>query len=368
MTDDSKTEAAAEDTANSDTPVEEAPAEEAPAEEAPEAPEAGPAPIPQRVWVRTAGNLTVAVTGATGFVGTHICRTLLEHGHAVRALVRDPKKAGHLPKSAQVIQGDVFDRESLDRLVDKVDACIHLVGIIMEQPRFEITYQRLHVEATANIVAACEAAGVLRYVHMSALGARPDAVANYHRTKFQAEQLVRDSRLPWTIFRPSLIHGPDGEFTEMVGKWVRGTAPPFLFMPYFGAGPLGRGPKRLIQPVYINDLAEAFSRSIETERTIREVYPIGGADRMTWPEMFLTFRDAISPGSKKPAIAIPAWYAKGIATFMAAAGLGNLLPFNVDQVIMSQEDSTCDTQRINAQLGLGLTSFQGAVDQYASRL
>ncbi|GEM_PF-36611 len=363
MTDDSKTEAAAEKTAPTDVPV-----EEVPTEEDSEGPELEPAAKPQPTWVRTAGNLTVAVTGATGFVGTHICRTLLEHGHAVRALVRDAKKAGHLPKSVQMIEGDVFDRESLDRLVDKVDACIHLVGIIMERPRFEITFPRLHVEATTNIVAACEAAGVLRYVHMSALGARPDANANYHRTKFQAEQLVRNSRLPWTIFRPSLIHGPDGEFTEMVGKWVRGTAPPFLFMPYFGAGPLGWGPKRLIQPVYINDLAEAFARSIETERTIREVYPIGGADRMTWPEMFLTFRDAISPGSKKPAIAIPAWYAKGIATFMAAAGLGNLLPFNSDQVIMSQEDSTCDTQRINTHLGLELTSFQAAVDQYASRL
>ena len=326
------------------------------------------AAMPHPAFVRTAGNLTVAVTGATGFVGRHICRTLLEHGHAVHALVRDPRQAGHLPKSAQLIQGDIFDRESLDRLVDKVDACIHLVGIIMERPRFDITFQRLHVEATANIVAACEAAGVLHYVHMSALGARPDAVANYHRSKFEAEQIVRASRLPWTIFRPSLIHGPDGEFTSMVAKWVRGTAPPFFFMPYFGAGPLGRGPKRLVQPVYISDLAEAFARSIETERTVREVYPIGGPDRMTWPEMLLTFRDAIAPGSTKPALAIPGWKARCMATLAAAASLGSLLPFNVDQVLMSQEDSTCDTQRIMQHLGLPLTSFQAAVDQYASRL
>jgi len=323
---------------------------------------------PHAAFVRKAGNFTVAVTGATGFVGRHICRTLLEHGHSVRALVRDPRHTGHLPKSAQLIQGEIFDRESLNRLVDKVDACVHLVGIIMERPRFDITFQRLHVEATAQIVAACEAAGMRRYVHMSALGARPDAKANYHRTKFEAEQVVRASRLPWTIFRPSLIHGPEGAFTGMVARWVRGTAPPFLFMPYFGAGLLGRGPKRLVQPVYISDLAEAFARSIETERTVREVYPIGGPDRMTWPEMFLTFRDAISPGSEKPAIAIPAWKAKCMATLAAAASLGSLLPFNVDQVIMSQEDSTCDTQRVMQHLGLELTSFQAAVDQYASRL
>lgn len=361
MTDETKPEPAAETPNAPETQAEEA-VEESPAEEA------QAVARPQPTFVRTSGNLTVAVTGATGFVGRHICRTLLEHGHSVRALVRDPRRAGHIPKSAQLIKGDILDRESLDRLVDKVDACVHLVGIIMEQPRFDITFPRLHVEATANIVAACEAAGVLRYVHMSALGARPDAKANYHRTKFEAEQIVRNSRLPWTIFRPSLIHGPDGEFTEMVAKWVRGTAPPFLFMPYFGAGLLGRGPKRLIQPVYIYDLAEAFARAIETERTVREVYPIGGPDRMTWPEMFLTFRDAISPGSSKPAIAIPAWNAKALATFAAAASLGSLLPFNVDQVIMSQEDSTCDTQRVMQHLGLEPTSFQAAVDQYASRL
>lgn len=378
MTDETKPEeACAQASPPAGSPATDAPPNEAIADEgadalAPDATDAtqdrGPAIKPRPVFERTVGNLTVAVTGATGFVGRHICRTLLEHGHAVRALVRDSKHAGHLPKSAQMVRGDIFDRDSLDRLVDKADACIHLVGIIMQRPRLDITFQRLHVEATTNIVAACEAAGVLRYVHMSALGARPDARANYHRTKFEAEQIVRKSRLPWTIFRPSLIHGPDGEFTEMVAKWVRGTAPPFLFIPYFGAGPLGRGPRRLIQPVFINDLAEAFARSIETERTVREVYPIGGPDRMTWPEMFLTFRDAISPGSKKPAMAIPAWKARAMATVAVGLSLDGLLPFNVDQVVMSQEDSICDTQRVMQHLGLAPTSFQSAVDQYASRL
>lgn len=346
-----------------DAEVKVAPDEPADASDSP------PAPVDaQPSFVRTAGNLTVAVTGATGFVGRHLCRTLIEHGHGVRALVRDAKRSGHLPRAAQAIEGDVFDRASLDRLVDKADACIHLVGIIMERPRFDITFERLHVEATSSVVSACEGAGVLRCVHMSALGARPDARARYHRTKFEAEQIVRASRLPWTIFRPSLIHGPDGEFTAMAAKWARGQAPPFFFMPYFGAGLLGRGPKRLVQPVYVGDLAEAFARAIETERTVREVYPLGGPDRMTWPEMLVAFRDAIAPGSSKRAIAIPAWKAKAMAQLAAAASLDALLPFNVDQVIMSQEDSICDTLRVRQHLGLPLTSFAAALDQYASSL
>lgn len=319
-------------------------------------------------FVRTAGSLTVAVTGATGFVGSHVCRTLIEHGHGVRALVRNSARVTRLPRAAQILEGDLFDRDALDRLVDKADACIHLVGIIMEEPRRDITFERLHVEGTRGVVAACEAAGVLRYVHMSALGARPEAKARYHQTKFEAEQIVRASRLPWTIFRPSVIHGPDGEFTEMAAKWVRGQAPPFFFMPYFGAGPLGRGPRRHVQPVYVGDVAEAFARAIETDRTVREVYPLGGPDRMTWPEMLGAFRDAIMPGSSKRAIAIPAWKAKAMAQLAAAASLGSLLPFNVDQVIMSQEDSVCDTRRVEQDLGLTLTSFAAALDQYASSL
>src|SRR5436190_342985 len=84
------------------------------------------------------------------------------------------------------------------------------------------------MEGTRNVVDAATAAGVKRYVHMSALGTRPAAVSEYHRTKYLAEQYVRASSLDWTIFRPSMIHGPGGEFMGMVKKWVAKKAPPFF--------------------------------------------------------------------------------------------------------------------------------------------
>ena len=116
---------------------------------------------------------------------------------------------------------------------------------------------------------------------MSALGSRPDAVATYHRTKFEAESYVRASGLDWTIFRPSLIHGPRGEFMTMEAGWARGRRAPFLFMPYFGGGLLGRRDGGLVQPVYVRDVARAFADALENPATIGEVYLIGGPDAMS---------------------------------------------------------------------------------------
>src|SRR5262252_7117141 len=109
---------------------------------------------------------------------------------------------------------------------------------------------------------------------MSALGTRPDAVSTYHKTKFAAEQYVRGSGLDWTIFRPSLIHGPKGEFLQMEAKWARYAAPPFLFMPYFGAGPFGTGGAGKLQPVYVKDVARAFADALSNRKTIGEIFPI----------------------------------------------------------------------------------------------
>ncbi len=138
------------------------------------------------------------------------------------------------------------------------DAAIHLVGIIEEKPSKDITFEKMHVDATRRVLDAAKAVGVERYVHMSALGTRPDAVSDYHKTKWHAEELVRASGLTYTIFRPSMIHGPRGEFMKQAASWAKGKAAPFVFMPYFGFGPLGTGGSGKVQPVYVKDVAKVF--------------------------------------------------------------------------------------------------------------
>src|SRR5262245_33908033 len=132
----------------------------------------------------------VFVTGASGFVGSAVIEELVARRYAANALVnRHEVRAS--PDSVQSINGSIFDSKSLEQGMAGCEAVIHLVGIIMERPSLGATFERIHFEGTRNVVDAAKRAGVRRYVHMSALGSRPDAVSTYHKTKFAAEQYVR---------------------------------------------------------------------------------------------------------------------------------------------------------------------------------
>jgi NADH dehydrogenase len=243
------------------------------------------------------------------------------------------------------------------------DAVIHLVGIIMENRSKGVTFDRMHVQATRNVVDAAKGARVRRFIHMSALGSRPDAVSTYHKTKYAAEEYVRASGLEWTIFRPSLIHGPKGEFMQMESKWARYVAPPFLFMPYFGAGLLGSGGAGSLQPVLVSDVARAFVDAIANRKTIGEIYLVGGPDQVTWPELHHAVSQEVV-GRKRLAIPMPVWKAK----LLAAVGIGKLAGFNRDQVIMSQEQNTCDITKFVEDFGFTPAGFRPSLHEYAAQL
>lgn len=302
----------------------------------------------------------VFVTGGSGFVGSAVLEALHERGYAVNALVRDHKT---LTGSARPIRGDLFDQKALDESMHDCTAVIHLVGIIMERVSKGVTFERIHTQGTRSIVDAAMRNGVTRYIHMSALGTRANAVSRYHQTKFAAEQYVRESSLKWTILRPSMIHGPKGELMQMEVRWAKRKAPPFLFMPYFGGGVLGRGGAGMLQPVYVNDVARAFVDALEKPGTIGEIYPIGGPDQITWPQLHQTVARHVV-GKKRPVIALPAWKAK-LLTRVAPAGL---LPFNYDQVVMSQEDNTCDLTKLVNDFGWTPQPFEPTLARYAASI
>ncbi len=304
----------------------------------------------------------VFLTGGSGFVGSAVLAELLARGHAINALVNRGtlRAAGD---NVRVVKGDLFDAAALDAGMAGCDVVVHLVGIIMEKPAKGVTFQRVHVEGTRNVLDAAKRSGVRRHVHMSALGTRPGADSDYHRTKHEAEQAVRGSGLDWTIIRPSMIHGPRGEFTDMLAKWSRGKAAPFLFMPYFGAGPLGLGGAGMLQPVYVNDVARAFVDAIENPRAVGQTYDLGGSERLTWPDLHRAAAEIIA-GKKRPVVAIPAWYARAISRVLPAS----LLPFNRDQVVMSQEDNTADLTKFTGDFGWEPKPFRATLKTYAHEL
>ncbi|HYO08904.1 MAG TPA: NAD(P)H-binding protein [Tepidisphaeraceae bacterium] len=304
----------------------------------------------------------VFVTGGSGFVGSAVIDELLTRGRAVTALANRgtlDDRGGRV----RVVPGGLFDDRALDDAIAACDAVVHLVGIIMERPGRGVTFERIHFDGTRRVVDAARRHGVRRYVQMSALGVRPGAVSTYHKTKYRAEQYVCGSGLDWTIFRPSLIHGPKGEFMRMEAAWARRKAPPFFAMPYFGAGALGRGGAGRLQPVHVGDVARAFADALEKPRTIGEVYLLGGADRLTWPELHRACASAIV-GRPRPVMALPAWYAKGLARVVPRL----LLPFNRDQVIMSQEDNTCDLTKFRGDFGWDPQPFEPSLRAYVKQL
>ena len=299
----------------------------------------------------------IFVTGGSGFVGSAVIEELVARGYQVNALVRthDIDTAGGRVRS---VRGDLFTPDALDEGMRGCVGVIHLVGIIVEKRIEGVTFDRIHFQGTRDVVDAARRVGVRRYVHMSALGTRPDAVSTYHRTKFLAEEYVRQSGLDWTIFRPSVIHGPKGEFMQMETKWARRKSPPFLFMPYFGGKRAGR-----LQPVYVKDVARAFVDALEKPKTVGEVYPLGGNQILTWPEMHRTVARAVV-GKPRAVAAMPAPVARALATI----GVGRLLGFNQDQVIMSQEDNTCDTAKFRDDFGWETRGFEETVREYAREL
>jgi NADH dehydrogenase len=305
---------------------------------------------------------TVFVTGGSGFVGSAVVDELVGRGHAVRALVRDrpiPDRGGKVAP----VKGELTDPAALDRGVAGCDAVVHLVGIIAENRGKGVTFDRVHFEGTKAVVDAAKRNGVKRHVQMSAMGTRPDAVSEYHRTKWKAEEHVRASGLYWTILRPSMIHGPRGEFMQMEAAWARKQKLPYLFMPYFGLGATGFGGSGKLQPVYVGDVARAFADALEKPGSIGQTYDIGGADVMDWPTMHKTVAQILT-GKPRLALPIPAWYA-GLLTHVVPA---SLLPFNRAQVQMAREDNVGDVGPFVRDFGWRPKGFEETVEAYKGQV
>lgn len=264
----------------------------------------------------------ILVTGGAGFVGERIVSRLTSAGEKVRVLTRS--RAG-LP-GADMIQGDVRDLSAVLQAARGCDAVIHLVGIIRETRG--ATFRRVHVDGTRTVVQACREAGVSRLLHMSALGARPAALSEYHRTKWEAEESVRASGIAATIFRPSVIFGTRGGFIVEVRKLLhRGP-----LIPIVGTG------MSLLQPVWVEDVASCFVSAIETPQAIGQTYELGGPEVFGFEE--LVDRVAEADGVVKPKIHLP----PGLVG-LAAASLGRVwrgFPITPDQLRMLLEDNVCD--------------------------
>lgn len=269
--------------------------------------------------------MKIFVTGGTGFVGGHVRRALLERGHSLRLLVH--RRSEGVEAGIEQVEGDVTRQDTFAGAMAGCDVIVNLVGIIREFPAQGITFEKLHVEATRNLVEAARAAGIRRHLQMSALATRPDATAAYHRTKWRAEEVVRQSELDWTIFRPSLIFGPKGAFVDMLAGFVR----------RFPAVPVvGDGTYRL-QPVSVDDVARCFALALDMPETVGQTYELCGPDRLTYNEVLDTIGRVLGKGHVVK-IPQPLGLLKLVVPIMQGF---SFFPLTMDQIILLTEENIC---------------------------
>jgi nucleoside-diphosphate-sugar epimerase len=155
--------------------------------------------------------MRLAVTGATGFVGSHLVDVATAAGHEVAALTRREQQSR---EGVTWINGDLRDRAPLERLVSGADAVIHVAGVITAQSAE--AFEQGNVEGTLAMLAAATAGGIRRFVHVSSLAAREPKLSLYGRSKARAEELVYGSGLDWAVVRPPAVYGPgDKETLEL---------------------------------------------------------------------------------------------------------------------------------------------------------
>jgi uncharacterized protein YbjT (DUF2867 family) len=270
----------------------------------------------------------ILVTGGTGFVGPKIVHALRTEDRDVRCLVRRPERAAKLTAwRCEVVQGDVTDAESLNRAAAGCDTVVHLVSIIVGR---RSDFERVMVEGTRNLIAASKAAGVRRFVLMSALGtdARSKELVPYYGAKWEMEQATKSSGLEHVIFRPSFVFGRDGGVLPLFVRQVR-WAP---VIPVVGDG------ERRLQPIWVDDVAAYFAKAIDLPSAANRTFEVGGPDQVTWNGLYE--RIARLLGKRRARVHLPVWLVRAGAT---AAELLPRPPITRDQVTMLlAADNVCD--------------------------
>lgn len=267
--------------------------------------------------------MRVLVTGATGFVGRGIIPALLESGHSVRALARGVRE-GSLPKGVEVVRGSVADEAQVRAAAEGMDACVHLVAVIVE--RGEQTFEAVNVLGTQNLARACADAGVRRFVHLSALGAAHDDRFPYLHSKWLGEEAVRVGGMDWTILRPSALFGPGAGFFKPIVWTLR-------WMPVY---PLPNGGRTRFQPLAIEDLAACVVRALDGA-SARESVDLGGPEILDFRAMVEVVMEAL--GKRRKLMSIPLFAARPFAFVQGLRREPLVTNQQLDMVVL---DNTCD--------------------------
>ncbi|HEC98162.1 MAG TPA: NAD-dependent epimerase/dehydratase family protein [Nitrospirae bacterium] len=296
----------------------------------------------------------IFIAGATGFVGRHLIRSLSSGKYKVRCLVRSDKEAGLCTSPGfETTKGDITDSESLKGKLEGVGIVVHLVGIIKEQG--EGTFEKIHIEGTKNLVDEAKFSDVEHFFFQSALGADLRSPFKYLRTKAEAEEIVKGSGLPYTIFRPSLIIGPGDGFTENIKELLR--LGPVVPVPGDG--------KARFQPIFIDDWVRCFLKIIDSRNFKNRVFEFGGPEHLSYNEILKIIMKEME--IKNPIVHIPPAITKaGLPFIQVFRSLGRTVGMKMpdvspEQIDLLQIDNITDMDSVEHLFGFRPVGFEETI-------
>jgi len=301
----------------------------------------------------------VTVFGGSGFLGRHLVRALAREGYRVRPAVRRPDLAGHLQPLGRVgqihaVQANLRYPGSVEAAVRDADVVINLVGVLFDSGKQ--TFESVQAEGAFTVARAAAAAGA-RLIHVSALGADPDSPALYARSKAAGEAAVLATVPDATIFRPSIMFGPEDDFFNRFAAMARMSP----FLPLIGGG------ETKFQPVFVGDVAQAILKATGGSAKGGTIYELGGPEVRSFKQL-MEYVLAVTE-RKRLLLPIPFGLAKLQAMILQLLPTPLLTPDQVESLRADNIVSGAATAqgRTIGDLGIAPSALEAIVPSYLWR-
>ncbi len=302
----------------------------------------------------------VTIFGGSGFVGSQVVRALAKRGSRIRVAVRSPGRGYRLRMKGdvgqiEVVQANIRDADSVARALDGAEACVNAVAVLYEAGRQR--FETLHVDGARTIAMAARAAGIDRFVQISAIGADANSSSAYARTKAAGEAAVREIIPSAVILRPSVVFGPDDQFFNRFATMA--TVSPAL--------PLIGGGDTLFQPVFVGDVAAAVAQAVWDPATAGLTYELGGPGVYSFKALMTLLLADI----RRPRLLVPLPFP--LARLLGKAGdliapLGLAPPITTDQVELLRADNVVSPGTLGlADLGVAANALEPIISTYLYR-
>jgi uncharacterized protein YbjT (DUF2867 family) len=294
----------------------------------------------------------ILVTGGTGFIGRVLVRHLVESGRMVRTLIRPSPRTPHLPTGVgvEVAVVSLNDPPGLRSALRQVDTVYHLAGAEAQGRQADLL--RSDIEGTRNLVEAAAGAGVRRIFYLSHLGADRASAFPVLKAKGIAEEHIRRSGLPYTIFRSALVFGPEDHFTNGLARLLR-ASPGIFLLP-------GEG-KTLLQPLWVEDLVTCLVWALDNPATRNQTYEVGGGEYLSLRQVVETVL-AVMRRSRVLVPVSPPWLRAVTVILENAVPAFPVSPFWLDYLAV---DRTCEVNTLPRVFGLLPSRFSARLDYLA---